>query len=377
MPNTNHASVTQPKHEADLPYSALKTFIDGLLLGESPAASRSGNNLQLSLPPGTFAFEALSMDPAVHGGTYMPIQMPPASFKGFSPDVKVEGKPIFVSAIPVSSVKPSNDTVYPRPIAYLKIQDGDGNCVDLKPEQLKISAEGPESVQGKVVETPHGPGWLYGIQMEPNMPGEYKVGAYLGDKDILQDPIKAIAYSVDPDHCEAKVGLKPVQAGEPTTFTILAKDKNGDRVRVGGAPFDVSVTAPSGDIKPVIKDNNDGSYDVTYVPTSKGDHNIPISVFGRPISNSPLKSVVEPGKVKLPNEFVADGSPSPNEFHVLAAGPEKVEGSVYLKPSGVYGVQFNPTKLGDYDVDVTRNGKPVFDPKEALKAKVALGTTIC
>eukprot|EP01098_Paradermamoeba_levis_P007724 TRINITY_DN3210_c0_g1_i2.p1 TRINITY_DN3210_c0_g1~~TRINITY_DN3210_c0_g1_i2.p1 ORF type:complete len:170 (-),score=27.71 TRINITY_DN3210_c0_g1_i2:66-575(-) len=68
----------------------------------------------------------------------------------------------------------------------------------------------------------------------------------------------------------------------------------------GGDPFVVQVTGPDGPL-PLgpggvdIKDNGDGTYDVTYNPTVHGPHEVDVKLRGKPVGGGPFHVDVKAG----------------------------------------------------------------------------------
>lgn len=81
----------------------------------------------------------------------------------------------------------------------------------------------------------------------------------------------------------------------PTHFTIEARDRNGNRIKKGGDPFEVKIDGPTGPIEPKVTDNGDGTYLVEYAPTDAGKHKIGVKLKGKDIMNSPFNVNVKEG----------------------------------------------------------------------------------
>merc|ERR1712137_200700 len=90
---------------------------------------------------------------------------------------------------------------------------------------------------------------------------------------------------------------------EPTHYTIHTVDKNGNPLKQGGSPVAVEIIGPDGSpVDADLKDNNDGTYTVTYHATEPGDYTVE-SILRNPFSpssyehvkNSPKTVHIEPG----------------------------------------------------------------------------------
>lgn len=84
------------------------------------------------------------------------------------------------------------------------------------------------------------------------------------------DPKKCLCYGP---------GLEGGEAHEPAHFKIEARNSLGDKIPTGGFPFRVMVTDPLGITTPAqIKDNMDGTLDVTYYPVDQGEHLVEVTL---------------------------------------------------------------------------------------------------
>ncbi len=71
------------------------------------------------------------------------------------------------------------------------------------------------------------------------------------------------------------------------SFTIIANDASGQRIKTGGDKFDATIDGPSV-ATARVEDNNDGTYKVFYSLTQAGDYKISVRVGGSHISGSPF-----------------------------------------------------------------------------------------
>ena len=90
------------------------------------------------------------------------------------------------------------------------------------------------------------------------------------------------------DNCE--VTDIPVQSliGGKLDFTIITKNHNGEHCSKGGSHVVVQVqSSRRGDVIPVeVKDNNDGSYSVSFVAKQVGEVKLSITIEGDHIKRS-------------------------------------------------------------------------------------------
>ena len=78
---------------------------------------------------------------------------------------------------------------------------------------------------------------------------------------------------------------------EVAEFSIIAHDANGKPRVTGGDSFFVAVRGGS-HVRARVRDNEDGSYRVTYTPSVSGKYSIAIGLFGTPLPGSPFALTV-------------------------------------------------------------------------------------
>eukprot|EP01126_Amoeba_proteus_P016101 TRINITY_DN1738_c0_g1_i5.p1 TRINITY_DN1738_c0_g1~~TRINITY_DN1738_c0_g1_i5.p1 ORF type:complete len:607 (+),score=135.06 TRINITY_DN1738_c0_g1_i5:1268-3088(+) len=247
----------------------------------------------------------------------------------------------------------------------------------------------------------------------PVSPGPHVVEVKLNDQHIKDSP-----FNVDIDYSSetANAGnswadgpgiqddVNKTRQPEPSTFTIHAVDKNGVPKTTGGDLFNVVIEDPLFDIVPSeVKDNNDGTYTVSYQAKEPGINRV--SVFLRNklkpmlyehIKDSPMdvnikcgtdpsKSTAEgPGlkdgiKDTFPAKFTVtardrDGKPIPeggDDFHVSVIDPdgEEVPAVVQDNGDGTYDVEYKPEKPGPHTVDVTLDNAHIRDCPRKVNVK--------
>jgi len=107
-----------------------------------------------------------------------------------------------------------------------------------------------------------------------------------------------IKAGTDPSKCTAEgPGLHDgIPDTFPATFTVQARDRDGNPIKEGGDPFKIVVKDPQG--KPVpadIKDNGDGTYGVTYHPDVPGPHTVDVTLDAQHIKDMPKTVNVRAG----------------------------------------------------------------------------------
>ncbi|OTF78150.1 hypothetical protein BLA29_000380 [Euroglyphus maynei] len=242
---------------------------------------------------------------------------------------------------------------------------------------LGIAIEGPSEPKVNCIDNRDG---SCTVQYIPDDPGNYNIAVKFGDQQVPGSPFKvpvqgevdaskvtATGPGVDPNHCRATDSL---------TFKVNAK-------KSAKAPLGVEISSDKGPIpdKPIIKDNGDGTYDVTYKPPSEGSPcNVKVTYGDKDIKGSTFKMQVkkksEPEKVKitglkekvpasLPAEFNIDTKDAGiGDLQVAIMNP-KDKGIRYWKTDfkdGTYKITYIPEDIGEHKVVVKFDGQECAPP---------------
>ncbi|KAI4879622.1 hypothetical protein NFI96_025042 [Prochilodus magdalenae] len=150
---------------------------------------------------------------------------------------------------------------------------------------LSVAVTGPKGVAEPVEVTDNGDG-THTVAYTPSVEGPYSVAVKYADEEIPRSPFKL---RVLPTHDASKVrasgpGLTTgLAASLPVAFTIDAKD-------AGQGQLSVQITDQDGKLKKAsIQDNQDGTYQVSYVPDKVGRYTIVIKYGGDEIPTSPYR----------------------------------------------------------------------------------------
>jgi filamin len=224
----------------------------------------------------------------------------------------------------------------------------------------------------------------YTVTYKPNDPGNYHVDVIQRNPSnplyydhVKNSPINVpIDAGTDAANCIAYgPGLQPGNLDtHPATFTIEARDKNGNRRKEGGDKFDVDIQGPNGPVKADVVDNGDGTYNVTYQPDDAGIHDIAVTLDGTPIKGSTFHVDILPGafagnssiesyyfivqtRDKRNQNMTVGGAP----VTVEVQGPNRQKVNVDLQDhnNGTYTAKYSAKSKGQYTVNVTIDGNHV------------------
>lgn len=235
---------------------------------------------------------------------------------------------------------------------------------------LGLAVEGPSEAKMTCKDNRDGSCTVEYVPLES---GDYDVSIKFADQHIPGSPFKvSVDQSVDASQVVVwGSGLEPgkVRAGVPLTFHV-------DGSKSGKAPLGVDITTDKGSLpkSPDIRDNGDGTYDVTYVPHAEGTmQTANITWGGKPVPGSPYRTrvrpAVEPSRVKvsgsgvsskgipasLPTELVIDTNDAGiGDLQVSVTGPDGHPRKVKVVDNGdgTFSASYVPDDCGKYKVSV-------------------------
>jgi filamin len=270
------------------------------------------------------------------------------------------------------------------------------NCFD---EELSaggdvfdVTVNGPDgSVTPKVTDNGNG---KYPVEYTVTKGGDYTIGIKLRGQDIKGSPYHVHASGPKAGNSYATgPGVEGgARVGQDAPFRIHSVDAAGKPVKHGGDPYQVQVQGPEDVADPKLKDNGDGTFDGAYKVSKPGYYFVNITLHDEPIKGAPFKVLVEnanagqsyaegpgleggqtgkPAKFKI---FAVDPDGKPvkkggDPFEVQIDGPGGVKPTVTDNGDGTYDVQYDPTKPGDYHVNVTLHDQPIKDMPKKVHIK--------
>src|SRR5690606_3650302 len=131
----------------------------------------------------------------------------------------------------------------------------------------------------------------YTLTYTPTTSGTDNVAITLNGNAISGSPYSSIVVPGAASAGQSTAVVPGGTAGSVTTITVQAKDANGNNLTTGGATVAGSVTGAN-TATPAVVDNGDGTYTLTYTPTTSGTDNVAITLNGNAISGSPYSSIV-------------------------------------------------------------------------------------
>lgn len=105
-------------------------------------------------------------------------------------------------------------------------------------------------------------------------------------------PVTVTVTPADGDPAHTTATISDGRTFRTTKIPVVVYDQFGNRVTIGGADMAASVSGSNSLVDATVKDNQDGSYVVSYTPLFAGTDQISITLSGTPIQGSPFTSKV-------------------------------------------------------------------------------------
>eukprot|EP00004_Rigifila_ramosa_P012615 TRINITY_DN2742_c0_g1_i2.p1 TRINITY_DN2742_c0_g1~~TRINITY_DN2742_c0_g1_i2.p1 ORF type:complete len:1110 (-),score=206.78 TRINITY_DN2742_c0_g1_i2:46-3297(-) len=220
--------------------------------------------------------------------------------------------------------------------------------------------------------------------------GNYLVSINLGKPALKGSPFVVPARAdADPTRCVVSgTGATSAVAGETAMFKVIARDRVGDRIVVGGDDVVASFEGCADNAH--VKDNNDGTYSISYNISAAATYTLAVTINGEAILDSPFRVTVAPARL-APMRCQVFGSAASNavagegaaftvsardvfgntlttggsKFLFVLTGPlgnptpTDTPGSVVDLEDGTYDVAYSLTRAGQYTGSLTTLGEHV------------------
>lgn len=122
-------------------------------------------------------------------------------------------------------------------------------------------------------------------------PSQSSTMEFIATNESLPQFGKVLA-NVDTASFEVKSFPNCLTVGKKVEFTIITKYHNGSHCSIGGSKVSVQLGYNTGEVTVAqVKDNNDGSYAISFVPQQAGKVKLFISINGQQTKGSPYKLV--------------------------------------------------------------------------------------
>nr|XP_026692754.1 filamin-B isoform X41 [Ciona intestinalis] len=241
---------------------------------------------------------------------------------------------------------------------------------------LGLTVEGPCEAKIECIDNGDG---SCSVAYMPTEAGDYKINVLFADKHIPGSPFNA---KIEPAFDASKVdlsgpGLESGKIGKPSKICA-------DCCSAGDAPLTADVLNDDGTKVPTkVKDNGDGTHDITFVPNKPGKALVNVQYGGISVPKSPVSVPIKPdvdtsgvrttGPGVQPDGVLADveaefqvdaGCLAPRGGkHVTAkaVGPSGTAVPVDLKDNrdGTYDAKYSPYEKGPHQVIVDYDDVPV------------------
>ena len=247
------------------------------------------------------------------------------------------------------------------------------DCRKAGPGTLKAYCGGPNNCSEKFVITllPT-QNDCYTVEYVPDLPGSYQILFAYSGYDLTDKPVIMVG-----DSSKAQVQASDVRTclvGEEVSFKI-------DLSAAGAGKLQASLEGPA-EVPLSFAKNNDGSCNFSFTPSEVGKFALSVSFGDKKLTDKPLEVIaINPEKVKVSGpgangKGASVGEPTEVIVDRTDAGIAPVEG-VLSTPSGekqpldfkptnedepdVLAATYTPDETGNYQLDLTFDGKPIKD----------------
>lgn len=159
------------------------------------------------------------------------------------------------------------------------------------------------------------------------------------EEELINKPIGP----VDSSKClVAGGGIAGGTACSPSTFTIVTKDSDGQKIPTGGSQIKVKISPGVGvggvDLEGMVKDQGDGTYAVTYAVPKRGNYMVHVDCNGKPIMGSPFPVFFSAGPAISTTSFPTSSTSYHNMVNQTMPNMPNYSGSVSGAFPGLLGM---------------------------------------
>lgn len=200
-----------------------------------------------------------------------------------------------ITLLPISIVCPMNKSMTYVLVSFIAIKIGEQRDVAILtksagpsdgPARVTMTTPSKKKVEVPVKLVPEG----YIAQVVPFELGPHKVDVAYGSSPVPKSPFTVDVVPEGAGKVKAfGPGLTGGKAFEPATFTIDTRECTSP------GELGINVDGPM-ECQIDVKENPDGTVNVSYMPEKPGNYNIDVTYGGIQIPKSPFKPKIEPGK---------------------------------------------------------------------------------
>ena len=250
--------------------------------------------------------------------------------------------------------------------------------------ELNVTPKGPSATYKPDIKVSKG---KYDVSFIPWEVGDLSVDVCWGKTPVPNSPFVIKVENSKNISNATGDGLKNAVVGQEASFTIITTEMG----LLDKKAMEVSITGVrAGRLKPSIKDNQNGTYTVTYTPHKPGAYVANIIVNKNKVLGSPFKinivsapdatkcivggPALQRNSIHLSGshlEVTVDGSEAGSgKLEATIEGPNKYRPKVYMSEgiNGLYSIKFQATHPGRYSIQLLWAGQEI--PGSPFKVRV-------
>lgn len=286
-------------------------------------------------------------------------------------DVLLDDKPVKDCSCSVHVNAPSSlhlNVSPPRSVPINVPVDFSLSGDNVKPNQVKVVVRAPNgrSITPSITTKPLGSGNKFDISFTPVTEGEHKIDVLLDDK-----PLKDCSSVVN---VESPASLSYLNANAPKSgvvnvpveFSLVGDNTKPSQVKVAVRTPNGRTITPSITTKP--QGGNRNKFEVSFTPTSAGEHKIDVLLDDRPVKDLACSVQIE-DPIELPNAYVDEeytipfatsNKTAPSACQSTLTDPQgkSTRNAVSLN-NGNGAITFTPKVRGRHQCSLNVNGEPL------------------